>query len=110
MLGVCELTHAPIVYTGTRHGEALNYITLPGQMLGKSFTLMPVMVWGLAVHGMDLDLSMGVGDWMWNGEGAVWSNGVVYIYRCVLLRVVVSSSRCQFTPLSLHSPDPHAFI
>lgn len=39
------------VYASTCQYEALKYVTFPVQMLGKSFKMMPVMVWGIAVSG-----------------------------------------------------------
>eukprot|EP00406_Dinophysis_acuminata_P083226 CAMPEP_0179266896 /NCGR_PEP_ID=MMETSP0797-20121207/29649_1 /TAXON_ID=47934 /ORGANISM="Dinophysis acuminata, Strain DAEP01" /LENGTH=113 /DNA_ID=CAMNT_0020975137 /DNA_START=207 /DNA_END=544 /DNA_ORIENTATION=- len=39
--------------------EALKYVTFPVQMLGKSFKMMPVMLWGIAISGKRYSLS----DW-----------------------------------------------
>jgi len=39
--------------------EALRYVCFPVQMLGKSFKMMPVMVWGIAISGKRYSL----GDW-----------------------------------------------
>merc|ERR1719281_1867624 len=40
--------------------EALRYVSFPVQMLGKSFKMMPVMVWGIIVSGKRYSLS----DWL----------------------------------------------
>merc|ERR550537_1037663 len=48
------------VYASTCQYEALKYVSFPVQMLGKSFKMMPVMVWGMAVSGKRFS----VGDWM----------------------------------------------
>jgi len=37
------------VYASTCQYEALKYVSFPVQMLGKSFKMMPVMVWGMIV-------------------------------------------------------------
>jgi len=39
------------VYASTCQYEALKYVSFPVQMLGKSFKMMPVMLWGMAVSG-----------------------------------------------------------
>jgi len=39
--------------------EALRYVSFPVQMLGKSFKMMPVMVWGIAIAGK----RYGANDW-----------------------------------------------
>jgi len=39
------------VYASACQYEALKYVSFPVQMLGKSFKMMPVMVWGMAVGG-----------------------------------------------------------
>lgn len=39
------------VYASTCQYEALKYVSFPVQMLGKSFKMMPVMVWGMIVAG-----------------------------------------------------------
>merc|ERR1719324_1824241 len=39
------------VYASTCQYEALKYVSFPVQMLGKSFKMMPVMVWGMAISG-----------------------------------------------------------
>jgi len=39
--------------------EALRYVSFPVQMLGKSFKMMPVMLWGIAISGK----RYGVKDW-----------------------------------------------
>merc|ERR1712048_169607 len=48
------------VYASACQYEALKYVSFPVQMLGKSFKMMPVMVWGMAVSGK----SFSVTDWM----------------------------------------------
>merc|ERR1719210_303817 len=48
------------VYASTCQYEALKYVSFPVQMLGKSFKMMPVMVWGMVVSGK----RFGVTDWM----------------------------------------------
>merc|ERR1712216_530170 len=48
------------VYASTCQYEALKYVSFPVQMLGKSFKMMPVMVWGMAVSGKRFSVS----DWM----------------------------------------------
>jgi len=40
--------------------EALRYVAFPVQMLGKSFKMMPVMVWGIAISGK----RYGLKDWL----------------------------------------------
>merc|ERR1719310_1866232 len=40
--------------------EALKYVSFPVQMLGKSFKMMPVMVWGLLIA----NKSYGMSDWL----------------------------------------------
>jgi len=47
------------VYASTCQYEALKYVSFPVQMLGKSFKMMPVMLWGMAVSGKRYGLS----DW-----------------------------------------------
>merc|ERR1719440_992137 len=37
------------VYASACQYEALKYVSFPVQMLGKSFKMMPVMLWGMAV-------------------------------------------------------------
>ena len=44
------------VYASTCQYEALKYVSFPVQMLGKSFKMMPVMVWGMAVGGKSYKL------------------------------------------------------
>merc|ERR1719271_1819324 len=39
------------VYASTCQYEALKFVSFPVQMLGKSFKMMPVMLWGMAVAG-----------------------------------------------------------
>mmetsp|Transcript_32267 Transcript_32267/g.58995 ORF Transcript_32267/g.58995 Transcript_32267/m.58995 type:complete len:347 (+) Transcript_32267:80-1120(+) len=39
------------VYASTCQYEALKYVSFPVQMLGKSFKMMPVMMWGMVVSG-----------------------------------------------------------
>merc|ERR1719450_397890 len=48
------------VYASTCQYEALKFVSFPVQMLGKSFKMMPVMVWGMAVSGKRFSLS----DWL----------------------------------------------
>merc|ERR1719231_1486159 len=48
------------VYASTCQYEALKYVSFPVQMLGKSFKMMPVMVWGIIVCGKRYSLL----DWM----------------------------------------------
>merc|ERR1719353_1561730 len=40
--------------------EALKYVSFPVQMLGKSFKMMPVMLWGIAISGKAYSLT----DWL----------------------------------------------
>jgi adenosine 3'-phospho 5'-phosphosulfate transporter B2 len=47
------------VYASTCQYEALKYVSFPVQMLGKSFKMMPVMLWGMVVSGK----SYGLYDW-----------------------------------------------
>jgi len=44
------------VYASACQYEALKYVSFPVQMLGKSFKMMPVMVWGMAVGGKSYKL------------------------------------------------------
>jgi adenosine 3'-phospho 5'-phosphosulfate transporter B2 len=48
------------VYASTCQYEALKYVSFPVQMLGKSFKMMPVMVWGMLVGGK----LYGMQDWL----------------------------------------------
>merc|ERR1719282_2113622 len=48
------------VYATTCQYEALKYVSFPVQMLGKSFKMMPVMVWGMIVSGK----RYGATDWL----------------------------------------------
>merc|ERR1719440_2691913 len=48
------------VYASTCQYEALKYVSFPVQMLGKSFKMMPVMIWGMAVSGKRFRAT----DWM----------------------------------------------
>merc|ERR1719299_356480 len=48
------------VYASTCQYEALKYVSFPVQMLGKSFKMMPVMVWGMAIAGKSYSWT----DWM----------------------------------------------
>merc|ERR1719487_1077699 len=48
------------VYASTCQYEALKYVSFPVQMLGKSFKMMPVMVWGMIVSGKHY----GATDWL----------------------------------------------
>merc|ERR1719440_1402027 len=48
------------VYASTCQYEALKYVSFPVQMLGKSFKMMPVMVWGMAISGK----SYKIVDWL----------------------------------------------
>jgi adenosine 3'-phospho 5'-phosphosulfate transporter B2 len=48
------------VYASTAQYEALKYVSFPVQMLGKSFKMMPVMLWGMAVSGKRYSLT----DWL----------------------------------------------
>merc|ERR1740138_27134 len=47
-------------YASACQYEALKYVSFPVQMLGKSFKMMPVMVWGIIVSGKRYSLL----DWM----------------------------------------------
>merc|ERR1719478_948627 len=47
-------------YASACQYEALRYVSFPVQMLGKSFKMMPVMVWGIIVSGKRYSLL----DWM----------------------------------------------
>mmetsp|Transcript_48525 Transcript_48525/g.89968 ORF Transcript_48525/g.89968 Transcript_48525/m.89968 type:complete len:336 (+) Transcript_48525:105-1112(+) len=40
--------------------EALKYVSFPVQMLGKSFKMMPVMLWGIVISGKRYDIT----DWL----------------------------------------------
>eukprot|EP00403_Amphidinium_massartii_P009473 CAMPEP_0178416532 /NCGR_PEP_ID=MMETSP0689_2-20121128/24112_1 /TAXON_ID=160604 /ORGANISM="Amphidinium massartii, Strain CS-259" /LENGTH=301 /DNA_ID=CAMNT_0020037879 /DNA_START=214 /DNA_END=1119 /DNA_ORIENTATION=+ len=69
ILGEGKLWSAPLwkyvaislsnVYASTCQYEALKYVSFPVQMLGKSFKMMPVMVWGMIVSGKHY----GLADW-----------------------------------------------
>merc|ERR1719271_670577 len=48
------------VLASTCQYEALKYVSFPVQMLGKSFKMMPVMVWGMIVSGKRYNVT----DWM----------------------------------------------
>jgi adenosine 3'-phospho 5'-phosphosulfate transporter B2 len=48
------------VYASACQYEALKYVSFPVQMLGKSFKMMPVMVWGMVIS----KKSYGVSDWL----------------------------------------------
>jgi adenosine 3'-phospho 5'-phosphosulfate transporter B2 len=48
------------VYASTCQYEALKYVSFPVQMLGKSFKMMPVMLWGIIVSGKRYNVT----DWM----------------------------------------------
>jgi len=48
------------VYASTCQYEALKYVSFPVQMLGKSFKMMPVMMWGMVVAGKSYKLA----DWL----------------------------------------------
>merc|ERR1719324_1495551 len=48
------------VYASTCQYEALKYVSFPVQMLGKSFKMMPVMLWGMAMSGKRFSVT----DWM----------------------------------------------
>merc|ERR1719389_1605566 len=48
------------VYASTCQYEALKYVSFPVQMLGKSFKMMPVMIWGMAVSGKRFSIT----DWL----------------------------------------------
>merc|ERR1719194_250609 len=48
------------VYASACQYEALKYVSFPVQMLGKSFKMMPVMVWGLLIA----NKSYGMSDWL----------------------------------------------
>jgi len=48
------------VYASTCQYEALKYVSFAVQMLGKSFKMMPVMVWGIAISGKRYSLR----DWV----------------------------------------------
>merc|ERR1719181_2572791 len=48
------------VYASTCQYEALKYVSFPVQMLGKTFKMMPVMVWGMIVSGK----RYGATDWL----------------------------------------------
>merc|ERR1719498_743678 len=47
------------VYASTCQYEALKYVSFPVQMLGKSFKMLPVMIWGMAVS----DKRYSTADW-----------------------------------------------
>jgi len=48
------------VYASSCQYEALKYVSFPVQMLGKSFKMMPVMLWGMAISGKEYKTV----DWM----------------------------------------------
>jgi adenosine 3'-phospho 5'-phosphosulfate transporter B2 len=48
------------VYASSCQYEALKYVSFPVQMLGKSFKMAPVMLWGIAVSGKQYKLA----DWL----------------------------------------------
>jgi adenosine 3'-phospho 5'-phosphosulfate transporter B2 len=48
------------VYASACQYEALKFVSFPVQMLGKSFKMMPVMLWGMVVSGKRYNLT----DWM----------------------------------------------
>merc|ERR1719299_46636 len=48
------------VYASTCQYEALKYVSFPVQMLGKSFKMMPVMIWGMVVSGKRFSFA----DWL----------------------------------------------
>jgi len=48
------------VYASTCQYEALKYVSFPVQMLGKSFKMMPVMLWGMAISGKRFTVT----DWL----------------------------------------------
>eukprot|EP00933_Yihiella_yeosuensis_P026531 TRINITY_DN205_c0_g1_i1.p1 TRINITY_DN205_c0_g1~~TRINITY_DN205_c0_g1_i1.p1 ORF type:complete len:345 (+),score=52.57 TRINITY_DN205_c0_g1_i1:85-1119(+) len=48
------------VYASSCQYEALKYVSFSVQMLGKSFKMMPVMLWGMAISGK----RYGVKDWL----------------------------------------------
>merc|ERR1719506_351825 len=48
------------VYASACQYEALKYVSFPVQMLGKSFKMMPVMVWGMIVSGKGYNTT----DWL----------------------------------------------
>jgi len=48
------------VYASSCQYEALKYVSFPVQMLGKSFKMMPVMVWGMIISSK----TYGMRDWM----------------------------------------------
>jgi len=70
ILGEGKLWSAPLwkyaaislsnVYASTCQYEALKYVSFPVQMLGKSFKMMPVMVWGIIVSGKRYSVT----DWL----------------------------------------------
>merc|ERR1719231_2097908 len=47
-IGMVSFTN---VYASTCQYEALKYVSFPVQMLGKSFKMMPVMLWGIMISG-----------------------------------------------------------
>merc|ERR1719491_589139 len=53
------------VYASACQYEALKYVSFAVQMLGKSFKMMPVMVWGMVINGKRYKLQ----DWL--GAAAV---------------------------------------
>jgi len=48
------------VYASACQYDALKYVSFPVQMLGKSFKMMPVMLWGMAVSGKSYSTT----DWL----------------------------------------------
>jgi len=48
------------VYASVCQYDALKYVSFPVQMLGKSFKMMPVMIWGMIVSGKRFTLT----DWL----------------------------------------------
>jgi len=69
IMGETKLNQAPLwkyfavsvsnVYATTCQYEALKYVTFPVQMLGKSFKMMPVMIWGIIIS----QKQYGLRDW-----------------------------------------------
>ena len=54
MAAACKGNALPFscAYAGTCQHEALKRDSFPRQMLGRSFKMLPVMVWGMAVVAM----------------------------------------------------------
>jgi len=82
------------VYASAFQYEALKYVSFPVQMLGKSFKMMPVMLWGMAVGGKSysttdwfvaLAVTGGVTEFMMTGPISSQGSGGNSTYGLILL-------------------------